>query len=91
MISRCGSVITGRKMLSEAKALHSICQKATNACAYSGDVLWTNLLRQKMFSVAVSSDLVCAVMHVHESDSNFIGNLFLPTMSLASLNGIFVR
>ncbi len=78
-------------MLSEAKALHSICQKATNACAYSGDVLWTNLLRQKMFSVAVSSDLVCAVMHVHESDSNFIGNLFLPTMSLASLNGIFLR
>jgi len=66
MISRCGSVITGRKMLSEAKALHSICQKATNTNANSGDVFPVNLLRQKMFSVAVSSNLVYAVMHVHE-------------------------
>lgn len=76
MISRYDYVITGWKMLSEVKALHSTCQKATNTHANSGDVFPVNLLRQKMFSVAISSDLVCAVMHVHESDSNFIGKLF---------------
>ncbi len=53
-------------MLSEVKVLHSICQKATNACAEFGDVLWVNLLRQKMFLVAVSSNSVYVVVHVHE-------------------------
>jgi len=60
-------VITSRRMLSEGKKLHSICQKAANACANSGHVLQSNLLRQKMFSVSVSNNFVCAVMHVHES------------------------
>ena len=53
-------------MLSEVKVLHSICQKATNACAEFGDVLWVNLLRQRMFLVAVSSNSVYVVVHVHE-------------------------